>query len=81
MSVVPSVVLALLSSWIVDDAKLMSPPAKVWRLLQVFVVVVAGKSPATASRARLLVKYRLVAPSAMASVVVPARSCAPRVVV
>ena len=44
----------------VDDAREMSPPENVWSEFHVFTLVVAGKRPVTASRARGSVKYKLV---------------------
>ena len=44
----------------VEDAVAKIPAVKVWRLFQVLALVVAGKRPVTAERARALVKYRLV---------------------
>jgi len=47
----------------VEEAVVMRPPVYEFSALHVFVVVVAGKRPRTAVRARSVVKYWLVLPS------------------
>src|SRR3989338_9718104 len=68
ISTVPSVVDAEERFCNVDEAREMSPPVYVWRLFHVFVVVVAGKRPATARRAGGVGKDKVVLPCVGASV-------------
>ena len=75
ISTVPSVDDAEFRFCNVDEAREMRPPVYVWRLFHVFVVVVAGKRPATARRASGLEKYRLVLPCVRSSVVAPPTTC------
>ena len=75
ISTVPSVDDAEFRFCNVDDAREMRPFAKVFSWFQVLTVVVETKSPATARRARVSVKYRLVLPCVRSSVVAPPTTC------